>query len=153
MASRPASRVRLAQIGLTYEVPGQKIRGEFPPQNLVVQFIAGLGGAAQVNQEVMGYVQQCNISNLVGQATKIAERDPQKAEKLLETARQMTVRVGNDEMTASLNAAQEELRKTRKISDGTRKTVTMGAKGKTVKMGDDVNDQFSEEEGRKLTGT
>jgi Ca-activated chloride channel family protein len=98
-------------------------------------------------------VQQCNISNLVGQATKIAERDPQKAEELLETARRMTVRLGNDEMTASLNGAQEELRKTRKISDGTRKTVKMGAKGKTVKMGGDVNDQFSEEEMRKLTGT
>jgi Ca-activated chloride channel family protein len=153
MASRPASRVRLAQLGLTYEVPGQKIRGEFPPQNLVVQFIAGQGGAAQVNQEVMDYLQQCNISNLVGQATKIAERDPQKAEELLETARRMTVRLGNDEMTASLNGAQEELRKTRKISDGTRKTVKMGAKGKTVKMGGDVNDQFSEEEMRKLTGT
>ena len=153
MASRPASRVRLAQLGLTYDVPGQKIRGEFPPQNLVVQFIAGQGGAAQVNQEVMDYLQQCNISNLVGQATKIAERDPQKAEELLETARRMTVRIGNDEMTASLNGAQDELRKTRKISDGTRKTVKMGAKGKTVKMGGDVNDQFSEEEMRKLTGT
>jgi Ca-activated chloride channel family protein len=153
MASRPASRVRLAQLGLTYDVPGQKIRGEFPPQNLVVQFIAGQGGAAQVNQEVMDYLQQCNISNLVGQATKIAERDPQKAEELLETARRMTVRLGNDEMTASLNGAQDELRKTRKISDGTRKTVKMGAKGKTVKMGGDINDQFSEEEMRKLTGT
>ncbi|AFW96131.1 type A von Willebrand factor [Anabaena sp. 90] len=153
MDSRPASRVRLAQLGLTYDVPGQKIRGEFPPQNLVVQFIAGQGGAAQVNQEVMDYLQQCNISNLVGQATKIAERNPQKAEELLETARRMTVRLGNDEMTASLNGAQDELRKTRKISDGTRKTVKMGAKGKTVKMGSDVNDQFSEEEMRKLTGT
>ncbi|MBD2456688.1 VWA domain-containing protein [Nostoc sp. FACHB-87] len=153
MAARPASRVRLAQLGLTYDVPGQKIRGEFPPQNLVVQFIAGQGGAAQVNQEVMDYLQQCNIANLVGQATKIAERDPQKAEELLETARRMTVRLGNEEMAASLNGAQDELRKTRKISAGTRKTVKMGAKGKTVKMGGDVNEQFSEEEMRKLTGT
>ncbi|MBK1987905.1 VWA domain-containing protein [Sphaerospermopsis aphanizomenoides BCCUSP55] len=153
MAARPASRVRLAQIGITYDVPGQKIRGEFPPQNLVVQFIAGQGGAAQVNQEVMDYLQQCNIANLVGQATKIAERDPQKAEEILETARRMTVRLGNDEMAASLNGAQDELRKTRKISPGTRKTVKMGAKGKTVKMGSDANDQFSEEEMRKLTGT
>lgn len=153
MDSRPASRVRIAQLGLTYDIPGQKLRGEFPPQNLVVQFVAGQGGAAQVDQEVMDYVQQCNISNLVNQATKIADRDPQRAEELLETARRMTLRIGNQAMAESLNGAQSELRKTRKISAGTRKTVKMGAKGKTVKMGSDINEQLSEEEMRKLTGT
>ncbi|BAY95339.1 MULTISPECIES: vWA domain-containing protein [unclassified Tolypothrix] len=153
MNSRPASRVRIAQMGLTYDIPGQNRRGELPPQNLVVQFVAGQGSVVQVDQEVMDYVQQCNISNLVNQATKIADRDPQKAEELLETARRMTVRIGNKEMEASLNGAQQELRKTRQISAGTRKTVKMGAKGKTVKMGNDINDQLSEEEMRKLTGT
>ncbi|NET73194.1 MAG: VWA domain-containing protein [Sphaerospermopsis sp. SIO1G2] len=153
MAARPATRVRIAQLGITYDVPGQNIRGEFPPQNLVIQFIAGQVGATQVNQEVMDYLQQCNIANLVGQATKIAEQDPEKAEEILETARRMTVRIGNAEMAASLNGAQEELRKTRKISPGTRKTVKMGAKGKTVKMGDDINEQLSEAQMRELTGT
>jgi Ca-activated chloride channel family protein len=152
IASRPTSRVRLAQLGLTYDVPGQKIRGEFPPQNLVVQFIAGHGGVAQVNQEVMDYLQQSNISQLVGQATKIAENNPQKAEELLETARRMTLRLGNNAMTASLDSAQEELRKTRKISGGTRKTVKIGAKGKTVKMAVDINDQLSQDQMRELTG-
>ncbi|TAE59109.1 MAG: VWA domain-containing protein [Nostocales cyanobacterium] len=151
MAARPASRVRIAQLGITYDVPGENIRGEFPPQNLVVQFITGQ--VAQVNQEVMDYLQQCNIANLVSQATKIAEQDPQKAQEILETARRMTVRIGNTEMAASLNNAQEELRKTRKISPGTRKTVKMGAKGKTVKMGDDINEQLSETQMRELTGT
>ncbi|MDJ0617950.1 MAG: VWA domain-containing protein [Calothrix sp. MO_192.B10] len=153
MDSRPPSRVRIAQLGLTYDIPGQNRRGELPPQNLVVQFVVGQGGAAQVDQEVMDYVQQCNISNLVNQATKIADRNPEKAEEILETARRMTVRIGNKEMEESLNGAQKELRKTRKISAGTRKTVKMGAKGKTVKMGSDINDQISEEEMRKLTGT
>ncbi len=153
MDSRPASRVRIAQLGLTYDVPGQNRRGELPPQNLVVQFVAAQAGAAQVDQEVMSYVQQCNISNLVNQATKIAERDPQRAGEILETARRMTVRIGNQELSESLNGAQEELRKTRKISAGTRKTVKMGAKGKTVKMGGDINDELSEEKMRELTGT
>ncbi len=151
--NRPATRVRIAQLGITYDIPGQKIRGEFPPQNLVIQFIPGQENVAQVNQEVMDYVQQCNIANLVNQATKIAEHDPQKAEQILETARRMTMKIGNKDMTESLNNAQEELRKTRKISDVTRKTVKMGAKGKTVKMGDDINEMPSEEEMRKLTGT
>lgn len=153
MDSRAASRVRIAQLGLTYDIPGQNRRGELPPQNLVVQFVAGQAGAAQVDQEVMDYVQQCNIANLVNQATKIADRDPQRAEELLETARRMTVRIGNQELSESLNGAQEELRKTRKISAGTRKTVKMGAKGKTVKMGGDINDELSEEKMRELTGT
>ena len=151
--NRPAGRVRIAQVGMTYDIPGQKIRGELPPENLIIQFIPGQQNAAQVNQEVMDYVQQCNIANLVDQATKIAEQDPQKAEQILETARRMTVKIGNKDMTESLNNAQEELRKTRKISDGTRKTVKMGAKGKTVKMGDDINEMLSEAEMRKLTGT
>jgi Ca-activated chloride channel family protein len=151
--NRPASRVRIAQLGLTYDIPGQKIRGELPPQNLIIQFITGQQNAAQVNQEVMDYVQQCNISNFVDQAIRIAEKDPEKAEQILETARRMTMKIGNKDMTESLNNAQAELRKTRKISPGTRKTVKMGAKGKTVKMGDDINEMPSEEEMRKLTGT
>lgn len=152
MESRAASRVRIAQLGLTYDVPGQNRRGELPPANLLVQFVAGQV-AAQVDQEVMGYVQQCNISQLVGDATRIAESNPQKAEELLETARRMTVKIGNDAMTQSLNQAQDELRKTRRISDGTRKTVKMGSKGKTVKMGGDINEELSEEQIRNLSGT
>jgi len=151
--SRPATRARIAQLGLTYDVPGQNRRGELQPQNLIVEFVSGQGGAAQVDQEVMDYVQQCNIVQLVNQATRLAEQDPQRSEELLETARRMTVRIGNDELAASLNGAQEELRKTRKISAGTRKTVKMGAKGKTVKMSGDINEEFSEEQIRKISGT
>ena len=151
--SRVSCRVRLAQLGLTYDVPGQKRRGELTPQNVVVQFIAGQNGAAQVDQEVMGYVQQRNISQLVGNATKIADSNPDQAEKLLETARRLTVKIGNKAMEESLNDAQDELRKTRKISAGTRKTVKMGSKGKTVKMNDDFNNQLSDEQIRAISGT
>jgi Ca-activated chloride channel family protein len=83
----------------------------------------------------------------------MSESNPQQAEKLLETARRITVQIGNDAMLESLNEGIEELRKTRQISSGTRKTVKMGSRGKTVKMGDDLNDDLSEETIRKLTGT
>lgn len=151
--SRASCRVRIAQLGLTYDIPGQNRRGELTPQNIVVQFIAGQGNAAQVDQEVMGYVQQRNISQLVGDATKVADSNPEQAEKLLETARRLTVKIGNKAMEESLNDAQDELRKTRKISAGTRKTVKMGSKGKTVKMGDDINQELSDEQIRKISGT
>ncbi len=151
--SRAASRVRIAQLGLTYDIPGQNRRGELPPQNLLVQFVPGQAGAVQVDPEVMSYVQQCNISQLVTQATKIVDRNPEEAEKLLETARRMTVKIGNQAMTESLNQGINELRKTRKISDSTRKTVKMGAKGKTVKMSEDVNEDLENERIRQITGT
>ncbi len=151
--SRTASRVRIAQLGLTYDVPGKNRRGELPPQNLVAEFVLGQSGAAQVDQNVMGYVQQCNISQLINEATRVAERNPQEADRLLETAKRMTVKIGNAAMTQSLNEAQDELRKTRNISAGTRKTVKMGAKGKTVKMGGDINDELSEEQIRQISGT
>ncbi len=153
LESRPASRVRIAQIGLTYDAPGQNRRGELPPQNLVAQFVAGQNFSAQVDAEVMSYVQQCNIAQLVSEATKVVDKNPQKAEELLETARRMTQRLGNEAMTISLTEAQNELRKTRRISPGTSKTIKMGSKGKTVRMGGDVNDGLSEEQIRQISGT
>lgn len=151
--SRATSRVRIAQLGLTYDIPGLNKRGELPPQNVVVQFVSSQAGAAQVNQEVMGYVQQRNISQLVDEATRVAENNPDRAEQILETARRMTVKIGNKDMEESLNAGIDELRKTKKISAGTRKTVKMGSKGKTVKMGSDINDELTEEQIRQLSGT
>ncbi len=153
LESRAASRVRIAQLGLTYDVPGQNRRGELPPENVVVQFVAGPNFTASVDQEVMGYVQQCNISQLVTEATRVADKDPQRAEELLETARRMTQRIGNPAMTQSLTEAQDELRLTRQISSGTRKTIKMGSKGKTVRMGGDINDELSEEQIRQVSGT
>ncbi|BAS59498.1 von Willebrand factor type A [Leptolyngbya boryana NIES-2135] len=153
IASRTASRIRIAQLGLTYDVPGENRRGELDLQNVVVQFVAGQELAVQVDQEVMGYVQQCNIAQVITEATRIAEQDPHRAEELLESARRMTKRLGNTEMTDSLTSAQDELRKTRRISSATRKTIKMGSKSKTVKMGQDINDELSEAEIRQASGT
>jgi Ca-activated chloride channel homolog len=152
LESRIASRIRLAQLGLTYDVPGQNRRGELPLQNVVVEFVAGQM-AVQVDQEVMGYVQQSNITQLVDDAARIAEHNPEGAQEKLEMARRMTVRLGNQDMADSLGQAQDELRKTRKLSSGTRKTVKIGSKGKTVRINTDANDLPSDEEIRRATGT
>jgi Ca-activated chloride channel homolog len=152
LESRGASRIRLAQLGLTYDVPGQNRRGELPLQNVVVEFVSGQM-AVQVDQEVMGYVQQSNITQLVNDAARIAEHNPEQAQEKLEMARRMTVRLGNQDMADSLGQAQDELRKTRKLSSGTRKTVKLGSKGKTVRINTDVNDLPSDEEIRRATGT
>ena len=99
----------------------------------------------------MHYVQQCNLDKMVTEAAQIAGTDPARAEQLLENARRMTQRVGNNLMDASLATAQDELRKTRRISPNTRKTIKMGSKGKTVKMEGDVND-ISDDLIQKYTG-
>ena len=111
------------------------------------------GSTAQVDPEVMGYVQQRNLIQLVEDATKVADSDPTRAEQLLETARRMTVRIGDNDMLASLNQASDELRKTRKISAATRKTVKIGTRGQTVKMTSDINDLLSTDTIRDRTGT
>jgi Ca-activated chloride channel homolog len=154
IGSRPASRIRIAQIGITYNVPGENRKGELPPQDLVVQFMAGDSFAVQVDPDVMHYVQQCNLDKIVKEATLVAEADPQKAEQLLENARRMSQRVGNLAMDHSLSSAQDELRKTRQISSSTRKTIKMGSKGKTVKMDGGIDELLlSEEEIQKASGT
>ena len=150
--SRKASRVRIAQLGLTYDIPGKNRRGEVPPQDLKIQFVAGQMGA-QVDPEVMGYIQQCNIVDLLKKATQVAESNPQQAEEIFETARRITQRIGNEKMTRSIGDAQAELRKTRKISSETSKTIKIGSKGKTVRMSNDINDELSDEEIREASGT
>lgn len=151
--SRPVRNVSIARVGITYSVPGQNRVDEFPVQNLQVQFVAGQLGV-QVDKEVMNYVQQCNITKMVEEATQLAEYAPEKATEKLEMAHKMTVRLGNKELSESLNQGLDELRKTKKLSAGTSKTVKLGAKGKTVKMGEDINDEIPSEEAiRRATGT
>jgi len=153
IAPRAASRVRIAQLGLTYDIPGKNQRGELPPSNLVVQFMAGENLTSKVDREVMGYMQQCNIVQMINNATRMAEQNPQRAAELIETAQRITKQIGNDAIASSLTVAKDELRRTRKISAETRKTIKMGSKGKTVKMESDINNELEEEEIRKASGT
>jgi Ca-activated chloride channel homolog len=155
---RPPAKVRIAQIGLTFDVPGEGTRGEIPPTDVVVEFTFDENQTAAVNPEVMGYVQQRNLEGLVKQAAQEAQTNPVQAAKTIEIARQMTVRLGNSAMTVALDQAKTELEQTKGISSGTAKTIKMGAKTQTIKVGgpSDVstpsNGLPSDEEIRKLTG-
>jgi Ca-activated chloride channel family protein len=155
LPSRPAVRTRLAQIGITYLVPARQYRGEIAPQDIVVEFTWDETLANSVDPEVMGYIQQRNIDNLVRQATVQAATNPEQAAKTLGLARSMTQRLGNHGMTLALAQAEEELRGNGTIRVGTVKTIKLGARTQTMKVGspDDVPDNIpSEEEIRKLTG-
>lgn len=149
LPARPPARMRLAQIGLTYEVPGANYRGEIPPLDVIVEFTQDEARAASVHADVMQWVQQRNIEMLVMQATKEAARNPEQAAKTLEQARNMTVRLGNSAMTQALDQAIGELSGSKTISLGTTKTLRLGAKTQTLQGDSDIP---SDEEIRRITG-
>jgi Ca-activated chloride channel homolog len=150
LPARPPARMRLAQIGLTYQVPGANYRGEVPPLEVVVEFTADEARAASVNSEVMQWVQQRNIEMLVMQATREAVNNPEAAAKTLEQARSMTVRLGNSAMTQALDSAIGELSGSKTISLGTAKTLRLGSKTQTLQGND--GSIPSDEEIRRITG-
>lgn len=150
LPARPAARMRLAQLGITYEVPGANFRGEIPPLDVVVEFTNDETMAARVDPEVMQWVQQRNIESLVAQATRQAQSNPDQAAKTLEQARSMTQRLGNGAMTQVLDRAIGELGSGKTISLGTAKTLRLGAKTQTLKSSE--SGLPSDEEIRKMTG-
>jgi len=152
--ARPASRVRIAQVSLAGSVPGLGKREEFAPQDLFVTFTTDEAAVAAVDPEVLGYVQQKNVDNLIQKAMGQATVNAGQARQTLQVALGMTQRIGNAAMTKVLNNALDELNKSGTISAGTRKTVALGGRTKTVKSGSAVplEGMPSEEEIRKVTG-
>lgn len=150
LPARPTARMRLAQLGLTYQVPGANYRGEIPPLDVVVEFTGDEAMAARVDPGVMQWVQQRNIEGLVAQATREARSDPAQAAKTLELARSMTQRLGNGAMTQVLDRAIGELGSSKTISLGTAKTMRLGAKTQTLKSSD--GGLPSDEDIRRMTG-
>jgi Ca-activated chloride channel family protein len=152
--ARPPSRVRVAQLGLTGHVPGLGRRGELPPEELFVSFTPDERQVSEVDAEVLGYVQQKNLDRMVQDAVNVAGTDAAKARQTLQVAVGMTQRIGNAQMTRILQKALNELDQNGTISVGTRKTVALGGRTKTVKTGAGVPLEGvpSEEDIRKMTG-
>jgi Ca-activated chloride channel homolog len=152
LPGRPPARMRLAQIGVTYSVPGRGYRGEEPPIDVVIEFTHDDALAARVDSMVMDYVKQRNIESLIDQASREARTDPERARKTIELARSMTQKLGNTVMTQALDRAMGELGSSKTISLGTVKTLRIGAKTQTMKMtGGPAAGLPSEEEIRRLT--
>lgn len=150
LPARPAVKVRLAQIGITYQVPGADYRGELPPIDVLVEFSGDEARAGAIDPEVMQWVQQRNIEMLVLQATQQAQRDPEQAQKTLEVARSMTQRLGQSNMTVALDRAINELGSSKTISLGTAKTLKIGSKTQTLRQ--DGGNLPTDEEIRRITG-
>jgi Ca-activated chloride channel family protein len=154
--ARPPSRARLAQFKLSGSTPGAAgAPRELPPLELVIEFTNNEVATSQIDPEVIGYVQQKNVGQLVEEAVAAAPHNPEKARQTLEVASGMTQKLGNDALSQMLEEAAGELNATGAISPQTRKTVALGTRTKTVKtaaVGDEGSD-LSAEEIRRLSGT
>ena len=149
---RESLKSRLMQLSLTYNVPGENYRGENPPEDVIVEFTADESKASVIDQEVMQWVQQRNIGGLMEKAIQEANDNPSNASRTLDMARRMTIKLGNSAMTKIIELAQNEIRENNTISSGTSKTLRIGSKTKTVKIGSE-KDGLSDEQIRKLAGT
>lgn len=152
--ARPASRVRLAQVGLTGHLPGFQRRDELPPQDLFVSFTPDEESVATVETEVLGYVQQRNVDRMVQDAMNLATSDAKRARQTLQAARGVTHRIGNAPMTRLIDNALDELDKTGTISSGMRKTVSITGRTRTIRVDAATPTEGvpSEQDIRKMTG-
>jgi len=153
--SRPPSKVRLAQLTMWASAPGLKQRQvEFPPKELFVTFTNDETAIAQVDPEVLDYVQQKNVDNMIAQATRLLKQGrTQEASRTLQLAQQITQRLNNPGATRLIQNALEELNRTGTLSESTRKTLRAGGRTMTVKSGKTESiEGLSEEEIRKITG-
>jgi Ca-activated chloride channel family protein len=152
--ARPASKARVAQVGLTGQAPALDRRDELEVQELSVIFTEDEAAAAEVDAEVLGYVQQKNVDRMVQDAVGLATVDVGRAKQTLQVAAGMTKRLGNSAVTKMLENALSELDATGTISAETRKTVSLGGRTRTVMTGGtkQADDLPSDDEIRKLTG-
>ena len=133
--SRPPSKVRLAELTLWGSIPGMKQKEvEFPPTELFVSFVTDEALTAQVDPEVMDYLQNKNIDNLIQKATALASQGKtQEARQTLQMAVGLTQRLNNPRLTQILNSAVNELDKTGRISSNVTKMLRAGGRTMTVK--------------------
>jgi Ca-activated chloride channel family protein len=152
--ARPESRVRLAQLTLTGSIPGQGQQMALEPQDVFVGFSTDEAAVAAVDPEVLNYVQQKNVDRMLQNAVGQATVNAGQAKHTIQAALGMTKRIGNSAMTRVLESALDELNKTGSISAGTRKTVALGGKTKTMKVGGPslADEGPSDEEIRRLSG-
>lgn len=151
---RPALLVRLAQLEVQYcLVPTGEMRRS-GSKDLLVTYTADEIQAAPLDDEVLGYVQQRNVDRMISQATVLLRKQPQEAARYLDQARAMTQRCGNTGMTIAIDRAREDLDTRGAIAPATLKTISLGARTRTIRIGDEAAAENipTNDEIRRLTG-
>ncbi len=132
--------LHLAQGRLDGFAQGLRRREEYGLPELPIQLQIDYDHTAAVDGEVLGYVQQVNLDRMLWEARRLMQVDAVAAWRILEAARHLSQRVGNDPMTAEIRAAIETLRKTGTLSADVIKTLTLGGRTNTIAMDEEPGD-------------
>lgn len=152
--ARGVGRARLAQVQLSGAVPTSQDTIESPQQDVVVSFSGERSAVEAVDEEVLGYVQQRNADRLVQNALRLAPQDKAGARRSLQSALELTRRIGNPAITRLLQNSLDELESQGKLSSAMRKTIALETRTRTIKTqgADALTDVPGEDEIRRLTG-
>ena len=152
--ARSVGRARLAQLQLSGKTSGAHSQIESEVNDIVVAFSGEQDAVQTVDDEVLGYVQQRNADRLVQNALKLAPTDKEGARQSLQTALELTKRIGNPAVTRILQDSLDELEDRGQLSSGTRKTIALGTRTQTIKTqsADTLAGLPGDDEIRRLTG-
>jgi Ca-activated chloride channel family protein len=130
VGEKPPSRVRLAQLGLTYQLAGSGARAEIGPRDVSVEFSNDESRIGETDRTVLDYVAARNVAGLLDQAAAVADSDPVKAAAFLRQAEHLTQRI-NPALTVVVRNAIGQLSSGKTLSLSARKTLAVGARTKT----------------------
>ena len=152
--ARNAGRARLAQLQLAGNISGGQGAIESQIHDIMVAFSGQQDAVETVDDEVLGYVQQRNADRLVQNALRLAPTNKEGARQSLQTALELTKRIGNSSVTRILQDSLDELEDRGTLSSGTRKTIALGTRTRTIKTqsADALAGLPDEDEIRRLTG-
>lgn len=148
--SMPVSKVEVARIEMFYQISNSNTREKVDPMEINIEFTKDQLLAVQTDQEVMDWVQQRNIEKIVNQAINHALKSPEEAEKILALARSLTIKLRNDDLTALIDKAIEEIRVKKYIGSNIAKTLKIGTK--TQLLDHSKEDVPTDDDIRKATG-
>ena len=133
-------------IGATVDSP--------PSEVLVASFVAVESAAGVIDSDVLQLVQQRNLDSIVQQAVDaIAKENIGGARDALGNATRLAHGVGNSAMTIVLNQALDDLNTGNAVSPNLLRSAQVGAKTKTVNVGDGWLTGLTDEDIRRITGT
>jgi Ca-activated chloride channel family protein len=134
LPSRSASRVRIVQVFLTYNIPSLKIEDSVVKSDVTVEYTRDRDLCGKVDREVVAYFNQLSAQNLVEQAIKETKiGNISAATQILNQAQLITQRIGNVPLTKSIEQATQELKEKGMISSEAMKTVRAGS-SQTVRI-------------------
>lgn len=140
LPTRPAGRVRIAQVFVSYSVPSLQIEDRIEKSDVIIQYTSDPDLCGRADKEVIAYFNQLTAQSLIEQATRETKvGNIAGATEALNEARLFTQRIGNIPLTRSLETAMQELKEKGVISPGLIKTVRAGG-GHTVKIDEEESE-------------